>query len=315
MLVEHTNDVLLTYTHPLATSQELETAPLTAVEECSHSYDSNEKVSTETLQDSVTIWIKHREELINMMKEFVNILNEHHKNSQIAQIVGTSTALVGSALSVVGFGLSLMTMGGSLILTVGGAAVAGVGGATKLGASIFDWSVGLQKAKIIQQKLNVDAQLYNDMAQKLHHLAVVKEEHSLDRDVLLDGVIEANGKKVSIGKLIQGMTKSVLEQTNGHAVAQGVRVSTGAFSTAATVATGVSPMINIGGLVFSVVAVPFDVYFLVKDAKNLHDKTPSDVAATMQPVIEKLEAELMNVLALSEYGDDLEVDEEPPSEI
>jgi hypothetical protein len=304
----------LTLTHPLAISSVNEDPP--DVEICEYFFESTDKNNTSLsdLQEIVNAWIERRQEVISHLKQLVADLNINHRRVQIASVVGSTTALVGSAISAIGFGLAFFTFGSSLTLTLGGAAIAGAGGITAAGAQLFDWSVGLKKAKIIQQQLNEDADLYNKMAQKLHDLAVIKELHSLDRDTTLDYAIKAGGRTLSVGQLFKYLTKSVVYNTDGSTLAKGVRGASGAMTTAASITTGLSPIISIGGFVFCMVTVPLDVYFIFKDAKQLHNKTPAEVSEKLLPVIDKLETELLEVTALSEYGDDLDVEEDEPDE-
>ncbi|KAL0476893.1 hypothetical protein AKO1_005978 [Acrasis kona] len=275
--------------------------------------EQSNKSSFRPLEDAFNNWYSNRVELIEKLKHLVLDLNIKHKNVQIARISGTSAAIAGTVVTGVGVGLSFFTFGLSTPLIIGGIVTGGLGGVTSAGASLFDYKQACNKARIIQDMLLHDASLYQEMGSALLKTSIVKDESSLERNVLLDETIKTTSKgKVSVRTILQSMIKKevILE-----AIGSGVKHSSNAVRTGASVTSAVlnvssftSKALACGGLALGLVTIPIDVYVLVRDAKDLNK--PAELCEKIIPIIDKLKDELLEMEVMHQEGDEFDFEGE-----
>jgi hypothetical protein len=271
-------------------------------------FDMQEKLYE--LQTSFDEWISHRKMIIQELKQFVIELNEHHRKVNIAKITGTSFAIVGTALGTIGFVSAFFTAGLTLPLTIAGGVIGGIGGATTAGASIAEWRITKQKAKEIQEHLEKSPELFKNVQNHIKEIETMDPNLSFFAGKTVQSKMTSGATKVvNVATLAKCLGKDLIVDPvlGGLKIVNSLRgaasvVKDGTSLIGSTSVVGATTAFNImkpasqavfiGGFLFSALTTPIDIYFLVKDSKELYQKAPAELSKKFEPIIEKMENEL-----------------------
>ena len=179
---------------------------------------------------------------------------KHGRNTKIANISGSSVAIVGVILGVVGFGLSFVTFGASLGLTVAGAALGGAGGLTVAGTTLT--------------KYFLDKDIFKEVQ------AAVAKDREATRE-FLTAYTGIKSRVQGVDKL--GLVKELL-----------VEILNSPFFSSCKGRKSSGPAAHIGGFVASAAVVLFlNIQTLVTETKSLHKGT-DEVEESIKNVISML---------------------------
>ena len=241
----------------------------------------------EQLKEKFNEWIPKREASVRTLRALADKLMEHHNNVHIAKVAGSSASVAGFVLTSVGFGLSFFTFGASLALSGIGIGVGAAGGVTSAGSMIAE-------ACIQKDTYNAAQKIIDDDREAAEAIEMLAEEFEKEAKK----TIIANGLKAGVtGALV---VKNCVET----GLKFGARiVGIAANEGGETFFRGLSVAgraVHIGGFVFSVITLPFDLYTLVTssieiDAARKGDQgSETDAAKTLRKLADELELNMPN---------------------
>lgn len=102
------------------------------------SYTNDLQTQVEKFRDVYFSWAPRRRETVSLLRNIGKEIDKHHKNSNIAIVVGGSAAAVGGAMVAAGLGAAPFTGGASLPVTGLGVVIGALGGVTHGGSYITD---------------------------------------------------------------------------------------------------------------------------------------------------------------------------------
>ena len=208
------------------------------------------------LAKKILRWIPIRENTVHTIRVLADKLTHHHNNVSIAQVTGSSASIVGFGFMAAGFGFSFLTGGLSLILAGAGAVVSVAGGLTSGGSTIAECCIKKGTFDDIQKLIDKDREAVQAILELWGQL-----EEDVNRNAVKNGVKAGfqfasimntcgqTGYKLGVAV---GKTASI---TGGDAVFRGL--------------SSVGKVAHIGGFAFSAVLLPFDIYNLVQNAKEV----------------------------------------------
>ena len=223
-------------------------------------------------------WFQTRENTINIIKNILTELAEHHRNVKIASITGGSVSLVGYILSTIGAVMLFTPVAAAgLGLLIAGGVVAGAGGVTSAGANITKLIIEKLKKRDIRQKIETDA----EQLEKIREIISKVDELITEMQDLSDaGALRSAIQNVppSIKNLIQlssngftGITAAflLLGRTVPFDDIGQVAVKTLAYSTRLAVGK-----VSLGaiGLILSVIEIGYYAHGLRKQTKSVTEK-------------------------------------------
>jgi chaperonin cofactor prefoldin len=329
---EHVTD------HPLLPRSESLSEQPEPVPELSSPTQTTLEEKLANLQKSFEEFITHRQKIIAELKTFVEELNVQHKKVNVAKVTGTSVALVGTAISTVGFVSAFFTAGLTLPLTIVGGVMGGLGGATTAGyasnlrltffsAALYEWRSTKLKAKYIQEQLEKSPELFQIIQKQVEEIQKVDPNLTFFAGTTIKSKLNTGATKVvnvvSLAKCV-GKDLIVDPVVGGMRIVNGFRGAASATTTATTAFGAMLPAtqaIFVGGFVFSILATPIDVYYLVKDSKELYYNSPAELAEKFVPFVEQMEKELDEFIddvtaGHCEFSDDeLLDDDDNPEEV
>ena len=241
----------------------------------------------EQLKEKFNEWIPKREASVRTLRALADKLMEHHNNVHIAKVAGSSASVAGFVLTSVGFGLSFFTFGASLVLSGIGIGVGAAGGVTNAGSMIAE-------AYIQKDTYNAAQKIIDDDREAAEAIEMLAEEFEKEAKK----TIIANGLKAGVtGALV---VKNCVET----GLKFGARiVGIAANEGGETFFRGLSVAgraVHVGGFVFSVITLPFDLYTLVTssieiDAARKGDQgNETDAGKTLRELADELEMNMPN---------------------
>ncbi|XP_043556919.1 apolipoprotein L3-like isoform X2 [Chiloscyllium plagiosum] len=209
------------------------------------------------VKDFLLKFDKHIPQMITYSKELRDIANcvdTCKRDVNIANVTGTSASIVGGLLAIAGLIASPFTFGASLVLTGVGLGVGAAGGVTNIGASITDHVI--QKKKTDKMKEIIELfEKYNKIM--LESLCWVQQS--------IEVSIRMREETISRSSAI-GATQALTKSLNPVLV-----VTSNVTRNALRAAKAVSGVLS--GLL-----LVWDMYHLVKDAKDLHEGSKTELA-------------------------------------
>ncbi len=105
------------------------------------------------LQKELTELVRLRKITIEELSKIADSLDKHHKNANIAKLVGSGVGIAGGVVSVVGLALIPVTAGISVVVAGVGAGVAALGGATAAGTDVVEFVITITRGaqKVIDE--------------------------------------------------------------------------------------------------------------------------------------------------------------------
>ena len=265
------------------------------------------------LQEEFLHWIPIRMRTIRELEE-LNLeeiaarLDEHHRNINIATAAGATTSIVASGVAVAGFISSFFTFGATIPIAIAGGVVGAAGGLTTFGCKMTEVALTKLASDKVCNVLAEDQDACTAIRKRMSQL-----DNLITKNVLkiLDSVDSREAAKVhkleEVVKLFAEITGVAIRKTDQleplKGGTRGVSAVLGAATscTTAGIATArvgtaiafdslsaVARATHITGFVLSILAVPFDVYFLVKSSKELIKGKPSDVAERIRSIQSRL---------------------------
>ncbi|KAL0477050.1 hypothetical protein AKO1_005592 [Acrasis kona] len=248
-------------------------------------------------------WVNNMNELIPKLLELADSLDDHHRKVKIAQVSGTAASLLGTGLVIVGVLGSVVSMGLSLSLAVAGGVVGTAGTTTAVGATIAEWAIIKQEAKKLQDKILLDEILRKKISYWMIRLfkcegdCLALKLKSVGENVTFLSLFNTLVKGLDASELdaseffasdfdstefkegessqstnTDGIRSAAQVVAKGCSSAQFVKIGTPLFRQAASL----GKVVRVLGLVATVMTVPVDIYFLVQDSKEIHNKTTSE---------------------------------------
>lgn len=244
----------------------------------------------ERLKSLVREWIPKRKNTVHTLRVLADELLTHHDNVCIAQVAGSSTSIAALGVMAVGFGLSFVTGGASLIVAstivsgVGGG-LGAAGGLVIAGSAIAKFFIQRDKfstaKKIIDEDQEATAAIKDLWEQVEKEAQKEQSKHSLKATFGAAGLLRTTAMT---GFKVGARTAAKAGSEGGEALFRGLGK--------------VSKVAHIGGFAMSAFMLPFDIYSLVTNAKEVHAARKSKTGS------ERAVPEL--VQKLREMADELE---------
>ncbi|XP_038069720.1 cell invasion protein SipB-like [Patiria miniata] len=228
----------------------------------------------QSLDDAATEFVRCRQNTVKVLRDLVAYLTKHHANAQTAKVVGSTAGLVGSGLTIGGFVAAFFTFGASLAISAVGAGIGAAGGLTTVGGMATEAITSKITEKGVQKALEDDNTAYQKFLEALGRLKSTWE----DMGAAVMGVRSATVVGHGLG-VVGGMVEA-----GAQAASVGKAAGQTAFKTASAAGRGLA----ITGVVFSVVAIPIDLYTLVTSAENISSKTVPELAKEIEKIAEEL---------------------------
>ena len=245
------------------------------------------------IRSSLLRWIPSRENTVHSIRVLADKLTHHHNNVCIAQVAGSSASIAGFGFMAAGFGFSFLTGGLSLALAGAGAVVSVAGGLTNGGSTIAECYIKKDTFDNIQKIIEKDREalkaiqeLWGQFEEDVNRNAVKNGVKAGFQFASIMNTCGQTGYKLGVAV---GKTASI---TGGDAVFRGL--------------SSVGKVAHIGGFAFSAVLLPFDIYNLVQNAKEV------DASRNGKTVHEPNEVKVLKELAdklAEEIPDENKIDE------
>ena len=265
------------------------------------------------LQEEFLHWIPIRKRTVRELEELdleeiSNRLDEHHRNVNIATAAGATTSVLATGVAVAGFVSAFFTFGATIPVAIAGGVIGAAGGLTTFGSKMAE----IFLSKLASDK--VGAVLEEDQAACTNIRRCMSQlDELITRNVLK--IVDSIGSREDVKfhrleeivKIFEDMTGMAIlktEQfdpitggTRGVSAVLGAATScTTAGIAGARVGTAVAfdslsaaaRVTHIAGFVVSILALPFDIYFLAKSSKELADGSSSEVAAKIRSIQSRL---------------------------
>ncbi|GCC18702.1 hypothetical protein chiPu_0020867, partial [Chiloscyllium punctatum] len=214
---------------------------------------------------------KYIPQMANYLKELRDIANSVDtckRGVNIANVAGASASITGGLLAIGGLIASPFTFGASLALTGVGIGLGAAGGAANIGASITDHVAQNMKSDRMKEIIDLYKKNSEIMSESLCRL-----QQSIEVSISM------REETISRSSVI-GATQTISKSLNPVLVVSS-RVTGNALKAAKAVSG-----------VLSGVLVVWDVYCLVKDAKELHEGSKTELAQEIRKAADAMEKEI-----------------------
>uniref|UniRef100_A0A8C2QQ38 Apolipoprotein L3 n=1 Tax=Capra hircus TaxID=9925 RepID=A0A8C2QQ38_CAPHI len=229
------------------------------------------------------------EESIAKLRELADKIDEVHRNCTIANVVANSAGAVSGVLTVLGLALAPMTAGISLGLSATGLGLGAAAAVTSVSTSIVE---------------HVSTSSAETEASRLVPVDTSKEEAFAE--VLCKRTTQIVSSTNNFIQALKGIGKNVraikLAKVNPRLASHAKRFMTAGQVSARTgkqvqrafggTALAMTKSARIMGAATAGVALLFDVAFLVKEAKHLHEGAKTESAERMRQLAAELEKKL-----------------------
>ena len=218
-------------------------------------------------------------------------LDEHHRNVNIATAAGATTSVLATGMAVGGFIGSFFTFGATIPVAIAGGVIGAAGGLTTFGSKVTeivlskcasakvgdaleqDQAACMKVCKCFSQLDELITRNVEEIIDSIKHREggeLPDLEEVKERFAKMTGMKKPKTKKfLSLGRSTRGLN-AVLGAATSFTTAglAGARAGTAvAFDSLSAAARAT----HIAGAVFSILALPLDMYFLAKSSKELID--------------------------------------------
>lgn len=216
--------------------------------------------------------------VVQSLEEFMQQLNQHHFNCNVARVSGSAPAVVGGVMFITGAALAFVTFGASAGLMAVGGVMAGAGGLTAGGASVVELIIDTQAKKKIDLLINECQQKYKQVTDLLQRLVI--------EDSIIDvGLSFWMHSSVAVGHLGRGVG-SVMGVVRLCVAA--ADVAGDAAGSAVRLMTAAGRVLHVVGTVAAVIMLPIDVINMVWSSVEIHRRTPSRLSEKLLLAIEDI---------------------------
>ncbi|KAK7479792.1 hypothetical protein BaRGS_00028972 [Batillaria attramentaria] len=219
--------------------------------------------------------IQDATDLKNDIADIISALDKHHKHVNIAKITGAAASIGGAAAVIAGTALCLTGVGAvvGVPLAAAGVGVATAGGVTNVGAGLVEHFLGKHNLANVQKKLDA----LREQMQALNELLgpTLKEDSEFGgKNAVATGkaTCEVETRAVSFWRKFYQAAKAT----------KTVKVATG---------PGKAVLKGFGrsSIVLTVLFMPFDIYDIVTNAKDLHQKKGNEHCDKLQQMYDALD--------------------------
>ncbi|XP_053387251.1 uncharacterized protein LOC123545697 [Mercenaria mercenaria] len=223
-------------------------------------------------------WAAHRRNTIKELQNLAKNMKFHAGNAKKASAVGTGTSIVTGAGAAVCFFAAPFTFGGSLIpaTALGGVSIAGA--ATSVGSSVVNFIIEKCHMSDVQSTLDADRESLERL------LKYVKEAKAIT-------VAEGAEYATKIGKAAPGGIK--LGANLSLKIAQRLAVS----EKVVTILVRLGKVARFAGHAATLLALPLDIIFFVKDILDLKNNDVSAAADKVLELAKQLQYEYENIMS------------------
>ncbi|KAK6189700.1 hypothetical protein SNE40_001700 [Patella caerulea] len=211
-------------------------------------------------------FVNHRQNTVATLLELADELNSSKRKVRISKIFGAVGGVVSAGLTIAGLA-TIPVFGIGVALTAAGAGVGVLSGATSAGAAIGDIVVSKKRREQCNQVLEADNQ------------AVLEYQNAMDGFILFIHSIRGMapiGSVVTAGIQLVRLVDVLLDASG--ATLRGVGAAIDA--------------VPIVGAVFNLITLPIDIGTLISNARDIHNSTPHQVAASVTEVAQQLQDQL-----------------------
>ncbi len=257
-----------------------------------YTHEEKDRLLTNILNSLVEKEAKDKKEVVRTLKELADDLDKHNRNGKIANISFGVSGVVATGLTVAGVATAPFTFGVSLGLTIGGLALGVSSGAGVIGNTIV--------GRLIKSKTLANAQKakdrYFETTEQLIKLARVLNESGRNEVPFADLKSEKFGSSP-----LHTRDKAVMGVMSAGATGQGLRaaavvsalvtreaIDTATKTVASVLKTGLMAA-KIAGALISAFSLPLDIYTIVVNSKELHNKTPAEGALEIRMTVRNIE--------------------------
>ncbi|XP_022106403.1 uncharacterized protein LOC110987717 [Acanthaster planci] len=246
------------------------------MEEYSYDMDIELQLSfqLQSLDDAAMEFVRCRQNTVKVLRDLVAYLTEHHTNAQVAKIVGSTVGLIGSALTIGGFIAAFFTFGASLAVSAVGAGIGAAGGLTTVGGVATEAITSRITEQGVKKALEDDNAAYQKFLEAMGRLKSTWEGMRATVMGVRSATVVGHGLGVVGG----------IAEAGAQAASVGRAAGQAAFKTASAAGRGLA----ITGIVFSVVAIPIDLYTLITSAEKIGKKTAPELAKEISKIVEEL---------------------------
>ncbi|XP_067884820.1 apolipoprotein L3-like [Heterodontus francisci] len=232
-------------------------------------YDPRKNI--EDVKNFKKLFPKYQKQLTGYIRELQEIaddIDKCHKDVNIANVTGSSAGILGGILTISGLIASPFTLGASLVLSGIGIGVGVAGGVTNIGASVTD---------IVNQKKKQER--VHEIREQYEKASKIMSDSLIQVRFAIESLINYNENEVVVC-LFNGVTHTGMKSFGGIAVV----VSAVTKNTLRTLKA-------VSGIMSGLLMV-WDIYSIVKDAKDIHRGSKTEVAERIREAAKNIEQEM-----------------------
>ncbi|XP_050410711.1 uncharacterized protein LOC126825200 [Patella vulgata] len=211
-------------------------------------------------------FVNRRQATVATLLELADELNSSKRKVRISKIFGSVGGVVSAGLTIAGLA-TIPIFGVGVGLTAAGAVLGVLSGTTSAGAAIGDIVVSKNRREQCNQVLEADNQAVLDYQNAMEGLILFI--HSIRGAAPIGSVVTAG---IQLVRLVD-----VLLDASGATI-RGVGAAIDA--------------VPIVGAVFNLITLPIDIGTLISNARDIHNSTPHQVAASITEVAQQLQDQL-----------------------